>query len=122
MSKYFVIALLLSSPLIASADSDMSIRCKNSNVDVCAQKVQTELNLQGCGLESGSVNCQTSTDEQNVTYCSAKVKSCADATSDGFTGVLCNDGGTLVNFSDRQLTADWARSFMWIWVRSFCKI
>ena len=116
MKKIFLGVLL--APTFALADSTMSIRCTSSSVSVCEQKIVTELQNQNCGVNAQSLHC--STQSNDAIYCTADVQNCSDATSDGFTGVVCREG-ILTKYNDRSLTADWARGLFWIWVRSFCK-
>ena len=115
--KMIFLGILLT-PFFAFADGTMSVRCTSSSVSSCEQKVFAELQKQSCGVNAQSVRCASQSGD--AIYCTADVQNCSDASSDGFTGVNCHEG-TLTKFSDRELTADWARSFLWIWVRSFCK-
>lgn len=113
----FTLALMLM-PLVSFGENTMRIRCTAWNPQDCEGKVIAELQKQQCGLDESSLRCKG---ESDGVYCSANVQSCFDAHSDGFTGKKCGGGATMKKFSDHDLTATWAISFLWLWVREFCQ-
>lgn len=98
---------------------EINYRCKDSKAASCAERVRRELLVQNCKFQSASIKCETS-NEDKAFYCSALSSNCLNSHSNGFTGALCSDG-ILRPIKDRKLSATWAVSIFWIWVRSFCK-
>ncbi len=115
--RNWIAILLIASPLFANA-GQMRIRCLGSSALSCESEVVNELQKQQCGVANRRIRCVQGEDAY---LCVADVGNCADAVSDGFAGVGCPEG-TRVKFNNRNLTADWAVSALWIWVKSFCKM
>jgi hypothetical protein len=52
-------------------------------------------------------------------YCNALAVRCSSTSADGLMGVTCH-AGDKEKITDKFLSADWGRSFQWIWVKEMC--
>lgn len=122
MKKMAAVALcFMLLPLTSFANTQvMNFRCALSSAELCEKAIAQELTAQKCDFTASSVKCETSS-EEGKQYCEAVSSNCSDASSDGFSGITCKPGSKKATFQSRNITATWARSFLWIWVKNFCK-
>lgn len=113
------ICLLIFSSITNASNNEVTFRCKAKTIENCEKKVINELNYQKCELWENSVICQEEPLDKGAIYCSANTNKCTDSSSDGFTGVTCQQGKE-VSIKDRKLSATWAKTIFWIWDRSMC--
>lgn len=115
-----LICLCAFSVVAIASNNETQFRCTADSIENCEKKVLAELENQQCEPLQNTIVCRESSSDKAI-YCSANTNRCRDASSDGFSGITCREG-VKVSIKDRKLSATWARSILWIWVRSMCKI
>lgn len=114
--RLLVLSIILFSNLTIAGE--VRFRCTNPSESTCKYKIEEEVLMNNCGQESSDILCQA-VEKDSAFYCKVKTAYCYSASSDGFMGVTCPKGDKKV-ILDSQLTADWARTFLWLWVRYIC--
>ncbi|MCB9072010.1 MAG: hypothetical protein H6623_00180 [Bdellovibrionaceae bacterium] len=100
----------------------VSFRCSVDSEKVCVDSIVQELNGKQCVFDASNIRCQLIPDDTGVLYCDVHTANCGDATSNGGMGVTCDSGMKKVKIQNSQLSATWAISILWIWVRSMCVV
>ncbi|MGE3608622.1 MAG: hypothetical protein AB7I27_03460 [Bacteriovoracaceae bacterium] len=111
------LVLLVALMSVSAMASEVNLRCTDSSIEKCTARVAAEISAQQCVLANETIRCEKL---ESGILCSAETEKCSDASSDGFVGVTCSQG-TKVDIKDKKLTATWARSVLWLWVKSICK-
>lgn len=121
MKKLLYVLLIVGSisPLAMGTENRVSFRCKDKTIDSCKERVLKELELKACMANVETLECKQEPTDNNMIYCQATAIRCSSASSDGLSGVNCK-AGEIKRINDKYLTADWARTILWIWVKDMC--